>query len=197
MVRRTTNLLQIMVFTLIGYLPVAANAGWNVSTNQGEVSFEAIGRPAMIKIHGQSKTPPQCNFSIENKNLVGSCTLNLDSLDTGIETRNKHMKENYLMVAKFPKAQFTLQPVVLPTDFAIDHFQSGKISFQATLDLHGEKKNMGGDLSFSSENKKATITSNFKIKISDFAIPKPAYAGISMAEEVSVQATASGNVTSK
>ena len=46
-----------------------------------------------------------------SKGIEGSFTVNLHSLDTGLQLRNQHMRENHLETDKYPDAVFNITEV--------------------------------------------------------------------------------------
>src|SRR5262245_34322468 len=81
---------------------------WTVdlSGGSGQVEFHAIGKPSAIKIHGKGEAP-KGKITLDNGKIGGVITAHLASFDTGIQTRNEHMKNKYLGVQKYPEAKLT------------------------------------------------------------------------------------------
>lgn len=176
----------------VAQAPAAAAGGWTAEFGggSGEVTFDAIGRPSMLKIHGVGKGP-KGKATIHQDLFSGEFTFELDSLDTKVEMRNRHMKEKYLETAKFPVAKLVIRPSPIKPGFGSSGF-SEAADFEGTLSLHGETHPLGGKLQIKTESGKLQLIGNFELKISGFNIPTPGYAGITMAEDVKVQATAEG-----
>lgn len=146
------------------------------STKNGQTTFEAVGKPAMIKIKGEAPAPLALIKTENNKHSLES-TLDLNLLTTGIDLRDEHMKEKYLETAKFPKAKLTIDDLNLPAN-AKDQ------AFKGTLSLHGKEAPVEGTFSF---NEKKEASAEFKIKLSDFGIEIPEYMGIKVAETVTIK----------
>src|SRR5438046_2728106 len=104
MQRMKTCLLMLLVGTALA-------ADWNlpVGGKNGEVEFLATGRPSALKIRGKIKEDAKDaltgKLQVTGANVTGTAKLALDMLDTGIDLRNKHMKEKYLETGKFPTAE--------------------------------------------------------------------------------------------
>lgn len=161
--------------------------------DKGQVEFEAIGRPSMLKIHGVG-VAPEGQFRIENGALRGSASFDLSTLDTGIGLRNRHMKEKYLETEKYPQATLRLENVPLGAHFnETDAATLEKIPFSAKLLLHGVEKSVQGEARIQKKNTSIEVVARFSIKIADFAIPTPGFAGITMADEVNVSVAFSGS----
>lgn len=160
------------------------------------VEFDAVGKPSMISIKGTgAKTTGK--LELKEGNAVGEFIVDLNSFTTDMETRDEHMKENYLETKKpgFDKAilkidQKDLAEKVLPV--------KGKWSpknMKGLLTLHGVTKEvpLTADLELSEANAKGKV--KFKIKLQDYAIEIPSFAGITVADEVSAEVNIDNKVT--
>lgn len=160
-----------------------ANASTKFVTvdDNSHLEFLAIGRPAMIRIKGESKGP-HGNIEINGGKVAGKFTLKLDDLSTGIEMRDHHMKEKYLETQKTPLAELSVENLVLSNmDKATD------IPFEGTLQLHNFSKKISGTVSLESQGANKQVVANFKMRLSDFSIAIPSYAGLTVADEVQVK----------
>jgi polyisoprenoid-binding protein YceI len=125
------------------------------------VTFLAIGTPSMLKIKATCtdfKVVKQSGDAIKAE-------VDLDSCDTGISLRNKHMKEKYLDIAKFPKATF-----------------SGSVTekgVEGIFSIHGVDSKISGS--------RTGNTIEFSTKVSNHKIEVPSFLGVTVADEVKVQ----------
>jgi polyisoprenoid-binding protein YceI len=164
---------------------------------KGKVEFLAVGRPSMLKIHGIGSAPTG-QFQIEGNKLVGSTSFDLSSLETGISLRDKHMKDKYLETERFPKATLTLDGVSLPPNAKLPgSFMLEKIPFSGKLDLHGVKRTVEGLASIQGSGATTTVKAEFSLKIKDFSIAEPGFAGITMADEVTILVELAGPLVTK
>src|SRR4029450_12304928 len=69
-----------------------------LQTDAGSVEFVATGWPSALEVHGKGSGP------------AGALTVTADlaSLQTGISLRDRHLKEEYLHVDRYPQARLTL-----------------------------------------------------------------------------------------
>jgi polyisoprenoid-binding protein YceI len=114
-------------------------------------------------------------------------TVDLASLDTGIELRNRHLKENYLEVGKgegFAAARLTDIQLDAPGDAAA--FE-GKTGFAASFQLHGTSVPVKGTAEVKKVGDLRQVVASFPIKVSDFAIAKPTYLGVGVKNEIKVE----------
>src|ERR1700743_1526023 len=87
----------VCLFSLTGF----AAAKSIVFSPTGTVTFLAVGKPSAIKINGTGEAAKgSLTLAADNK-ASGVLTFNLKSLNTGIDLRDKHMKEKYLQVDQF------------------------------------------------------------------------------------------------
>ena len=148
----------------------------------GHLEFLALGRPAMIRIKGEAPAP-QGELTINEGLVQGQFRLALASLNTGIEMRDKHMKEKYLEVDKSPEA------ILIIESLSLKNLEMGDdLPFEGQLTLHGQKQKVSGKLSYKTPGPtQKTAHAEFKFKLSEFGIQIPSYAGITVADEVQLK----------
>ena len=117
--------------------------------------------------------------------FAGNLQLDLSSIDTGIDLRNHHLRENYLDVAKGPGFDAAvLSDLVLPD---IDPVKpGGKARFTAQLLLHGIRKPVSGMAEIRTLVNTARVQARFPLRLSDHAIPPPRYLGVGVQNEIQV-----------
>jgi polyisoprenoid-binding protein YceI len=175
-----------ILFCLTSFISTWAAAAEDVvfDQNSGSVEFHATGHPSAIKIVGKGKSS-KGSFTVKEKTVTGSAHFDLASLDTGIETRNTHMKEKYLEIQKFPDAVLTITKMELPKDFVKDSSFT-KLPFTGNLSLHGVEHAVTGLADISRHDSDVTINATFGLKIADYAIALPTFMGITMADDVQI-----------
>lgn len=149
----------------------------------GSVTFDAIGRPSALKIHAKGDAP-KGRLTVKDGKVSGTVSLKLDSLDTGIGMRNEHMKKRYLETDKFPEAKLTITELSLPANYSAPDFSADKLPFKGTLSLHGVEKPVEGSAKVSRSGDELSVDARFALKIEDFEIKLPTFAGITMASDV-------------
>jgi polyisoprenoid-binding protein YceI len=148
--------------------------GETLSVKDGSIAFYAIGKPSMLKIHGES-AKMSGTVVRANGNLSGTLEIPLDSFETGMSVRNNHLKEKVFETSKFKTATLTISSLPIPAG------QKGEIKnlpFTGKLSLHGVEKDISG-----------TATVDAYGKMSDYQIPPPEFMGMSMQDDVKVSAT--------
>ena len=166
--------------------------------SQSSAEFLAVGRPSMIKIKGKG-AQVLGQATIEGKVLNGELKLDLDQFDTGIEMRNKHMKEKYLETGK-PENKFAV--LQLKKFDGIDSLTSSNgekksVPFEGTLTFHGVKKDVSGTTDLKWKDNTFDGVSNFKVKLSEFNVGIPSFAGVTVAEDVDVTVNFKGKIVTQ
>jgi len=135
------------------------------------------------------------SFEAKTKNLSGDVTpasdeqgavrgalkVELQTLETGIGIRDRHMKNNYLEVEKGPGfATATIE------DIRVEKLE-GKTVFTAMLSLHGQKKKVSGAAELQQKDGKIRVQAQFPVKVSEFEIPAPTYLGVGVRDEIQIK----------
>jgi len=196
MIKILSTLISILSLTFAVHAATPPNQKWilDLEKSSGTVEFKAIGRPSALKINGKGDKAKGA-LNIEGLNLTGTASFALDSLDTGIKLRNEHMKKKYLETDKYPEAKFTFTKVILPESLNAENASVDKLPFEGKLLLHGVEKPVSGLAKIERKGAEVSVAANFGLKISDYGIPAPGFAGITMAEDVDVQVQFSGPYT--
>ncbi len=155
-------------------------AGWTAS-GTGAASFKATG-PGGFKMEGKTAA-----VSAASDDTTVTVTVTLKDLATGISLRDKHMRDKYLEVAKFPTTTLAVPLASLKIPAAAGPME-GDAKGQYTL--HGVTKELpfhykgtcGADGVCSVEG---TMAVNMK----DHGINIPSYLGITVRPDITVGAT--------
>lgn len=144
------------------------------------LSNEAFSADGELKLHLTFN--PAGNFDINSKKLKGNIIkkdgkltakklwVRIQNLSTGIDLRDQHFWE-YMNYKNHPKARLT------------EVFgEKGKAT--GILEVNGIKK----QIQVSYKEKGNLVNANFSIKASDFSLPQKSFLGISVNDEVKVQA---------
>lgn len=118
--------------------------------------------------------------------LGGELSADLATIDTGIELRNRHLRETYLEVAKgagFDKAVLSQIKVAAADGQAF----RGKSAFTALLLLHGVKQQVAGSCEIRSESSGVRVEASFPLALRDFGIEPPQYMGVGVGNRLLVK----------
>jgi polyisoprenoid-binding protein YceI len=157
---------------------LAINSFANVTITKSEINFTAIGKPAFIKASGNMPFKKSM-LKVKDNQLSGSILVDLNQLNTGIDLRDEHLKTKYLHVDKFPEAKLVLDPIALVEG-------SKEQLTMATMYLHGQEKKIKVPLTLVKAGAKITVSSEFELLLSDFAIELPSFQGITAADKVTL-----------
>ena len=123
--------------------------------------------------------------------------VDLASLDTGKKMRNQHMRENHLQTAKFPKAVFDGAAVLSPAGAKLEAGKPVAFEIEGTFTLHGVSRRLkcSARATWSPETGGGSVafTAEFPVALSDYAIPRPEFLFLKLADtqQVLVSAVAS------
>jgi len=153
--------------------------------HDNKVDFLSIGHPAAIKIRGEG-SKMQGQLTVADHAVSGKLTFDLDSLDTNIDLRNKHMKEKYLETSKFKNAELEIEKLNIPDKILNADASDVQVPFTGVLTLHGVKQAVQGTSEIRLDKTKLSGKAEFEIKLSDFKIEIPTYLGVTVADVVKV-----------
>ncbi|WP_374079496.1 YceI family protein [Bdellovibrio bacteriovorus] len=181
---------SVLFISLLVSTQVFAAPSFKLTKERGTTQFLAIGNPSAIRIDGKGEGPEgQLAAQEKGENFVvsGELRVNLKNTDTGIALRDRHMKDKYLEVGKFENAILSVNDLTVPKS-ALAKETDTKLPFTGTLDLHGVKKPVNGEFVVKSSADGVKMTANFQLKLSDYGIVIPSFAGITVADQVEVNA---------
>jgi polyisoprenoid-binding protein YceI len=113
--------------------------------------------------------------------MTGALHVDLETLETGIGIRDRHMRNNYLEVQK--GEGFAVATI---EDIRIEKLE-GKTTFKGTLKLHGQRKEVSGTAELKQQDGRVRVQAQFPIRVSEFAIPEPTYLGVGVKDEIVVK----------
>jgi len=154
---------------------------------RGKTEFLAIGRPSAIKVNGTGKGPTG-SLAVKKTGsdyvLNGEAIVDLSTFETGIETRDSHMKEKYLETGKFQNAKLTFTDVKIPFEIVEN---GGEFKVEAPLDLHGLTRPVSVSMKFTAKEADVMAESKFTVKLTDHGIPSPRFTLITIGDEIQVK----------
>jgi len=143
------------------------------------VSFQASG-PAGMKIEG---TTPDLTVADQGDNIL--ITVPLANLTTGIGLRDRHMKEKYLEIAKYPSATLTVARSALKLPSGADKVEADA---PTTVNIHGKARPVTVHYDVKRDGSTLTTHGTFRINITDFGINVPSYLGVTVKPDIEVSA---------
>lgn len=175
--------------TVSGFASMAESRPYRLSTKaKNRVEFHS--KATLESFTGKSKSIV-AKFEVEPTKLsstTGTVTVDLRSLDTGIDLRNKHMRENHLHTDSFPNAIFRVDSLVM-TD--TQRSATDTVTIHGAMTIHGVSRPMSAlglitEPTGSEASGALRIHSEFPLRITDFGIPRPEFLFLKLAEEVKI-----------
>jgi polyisoprenoid-binding protein YceI len=159
-------------------LILAAPASAALSNNaESRIVFKATG-PAGLSFEGKGR---DIKLKENGNNVIVS--VKLDGLATGIELRDRHMKEKYLETGKYPTATLEVDKSKLrfPEGSAVNGSTEGKLT------LHGVSKIVKVSYHADGDKNQAKVDGSMHINMKDFKIEVPNYLGVTVKPNVDVE----------
>lgn len=143
-------------------------------TQVNDVSFLATG-PAGLKINGKTD-----KLEVKSEGDDVLLRVPLDTVDTGIDLRNRHMKEKYLDTKAHPFAELKVPKAMLKEG------QGQKGS--GTFTVHGTSKPVAVVYDVAKTGDGYSVKGEFDINIKAHGIEVPSYLGVTVKPDVKVVA---------
>jgi polyisoprenoid-binding protein YceI len=148
-----------------------------LQTTAGSATFVAQG-PAGLRIEGKTS-----DVHVSESQGQLHVSVGLANLDTGIALRNRHMREKYLEVQKYPSAELLVSRAALslPQDGA-------GVSGTATgiMMIHGQSKPVSFTYRAHRDHQAYDVTGNVHVNITDYGIDVPSYLGVTVKPDVDI-----------
>jgi polyisoprenoid-binding protein YceI len=122
----------------------------------------------------------------EPPSFDGAISVDLRQLTTGIDLRDRHMRDSYLETGKGAAYEAAVLSALRLGKGTIETAQ-GRLPFAGTLTLHGVERQLAGEAEVRRDGSNVRISASFPIALSDFGIPKPQYLGVGVKNEVQVK----------
>lgn len=170
--------IRIAFSVLLTAVSIAAVADAKFARKGGSnVSFRATG-PAGMKFDGRTN-----ELAVSEDGGAVVVAVPLSGLSTGIALRDKHMKEKYLEVPAYPKAELRVPRASLkvPADGA-------ESAGDATgrVDLHGKSKTLPFHYVAKREGDQIKVSGSMRLNMKEFGIEVPSYLGVTVKPEVDI-----------
>lgn len=129
---------------------------------------------SQAKLNSFEGISSQLNGLIDLEKNIVDFYVDLNTLDTGIKLRDKHMRDDYLKTKKYPFAEFTgsfsdayLEQIKLK--------QSGTYVVKGSFEVHGVSlpREFELQLNFENQSKAVAFETIFEIKLTDHDIEIP------------------------
>lgn len=167
-----------LVPLLVAGAPLAGHAaGFRIHPGTSS-QVEFVSKAPMETVTGRTKRVSG-EVTLDPEALGDSAQVRVEvdlrSLDTGIDMRNRHMRENHLHTETYPQAVFTGGRL---TDLSATRLAPGvtvKGTIDGIMELHGKRLPLRAALELTLQNGALHVVTRFKLKLSDYAIPRPQF----------------------
>ncbi len=188
MLRITTGWIAVALITVAFAYPAAAQDTLRVAG--GEITVVC---PLTIGGGFEAKTKAVSGEVAEIPTqpgaMSGALKVQLDTLETGIALRDRHLRDTYLEVGKGPE-----YAVAVLENIRVDS-TDGKGTFRGTLMLHGQRSEVVGTSTVQRRADAVKVEAQFPVKVSSFHIPEPTYLGVGVRDEIQVKVTLNATPT--
>jgi polyisoprenoid-binding protein YceI len=129
----------------------------------------------------------ELELAADNPGVVhGALSADLTGIDTGIDLRNRHLREKYLEVDSQPAyAVATLHTIRLSGAGAAG--LQGEVAFHGSFSLHGQSVPVMGQARLERLADRIKVEASFPVKVSDYGIKKPRHLGVGVKDTVTVK----------
>jgi polyisoprenoid-binding protein YceI len=156
-------------------VPLDASATLSAQ-NDARVAFTATG-PAGLKIVGTTS-----ELAAVDDGKTVTVTVTLTHLATGIELRDKHMREKYLETATYPTAVLTVPRASL----AFPAGSATQSDAQGTVTLHGQTRPATFHYAAAGDKGAYRVDATLHLNMHDFGIVVPSYMGVTVKPDVDI-----------
>lgn len=165
---------------------VISSKSYDLSKQESQVEFWAVGRPSLLKINGTGgKLTGKVDFN--GSQGSGEFIVPLEPITTGISLRDDHMKKKYLEIEKFPTAVLKITEIKFEKDFLKENGTQKNIPFKGKLTIHGNESDVLGFADMESTDQLISIQAKTKTNITDYKMDILSYLGIKVADEVEIR----------
>jgi polyisoprenoid-binding protein YceI len=148
----------------------------------GEPSAGFHGRgPGGFIVEGKTN-----QLRIDDDGTTLKITVPLAGLQTGIALRDRHMREKYLQVDKFPDAVLELpwSSVKVPADG-----QTGEGNAPGKMTLHGKTHDVQVKYRIARTGTRYQVSGNVPLNLKDYDIEVPSYLGVTVQPDIDASAS--------
>jgi polyisoprenoid-binding protein YceI len=178
----------VVVLLLAAWAPLARSAeGQTYQVAQGDVRVTVPLRPGGgFEARTTSLVGRLALAEAKPVQLSGELQVDLATIDTGIDLRNRHLRDNYLEIAKGPAYQKAVLTEIRLAEADGEAFE-GRSGFTGTLRLHNVTKPVAGSAEIRREGAGHRVVATFPLLLTDFGIEPPQYMGVGVGNKLAVK----------
>lgn len=166
-----------MWWSLLLLLPVDARADRTVA-GKARVVFHATGSPGFLNIEGTTSS-----ITVGSSAETLTFTVPIDTVETGIALRDRHLRETYVDTATFPNAvlEVPLALVSWPVGATVDG------TVQARFTTHGVTQPVPVTYTLTERDGTTRVKASFPFDVSAHGITIPSYLGVTIAPTMTAE----------
>jgi len=184
----------ILAFAFLASAPSFARAEKFLVHAGKENKVTFISKASMESFEGKTNKL-EGTIDVNPANLGDSIAVHLEvdlaSLDTGLPMRNRHMRENHLETAKYPKAIFDGAAVRGPAAAALEPGKAKTFDVEGTFTLHGVSRRLRINISATytpqPKGDRISFQTTFPVLLADYEISRPQFLFLKLAESQEVR----------
>ena len=187
---RTTILVLVLVLLAAqsAQVQTAQAERWTVVPDGAEVVFTS--KAPLETFKGRTRlVSGWVEFDPENLRgpIRGEIVVDLASLDTGKNKRNRHMRENHLETDRHPTAHLQPEAVLMATSATIPAAGAVELRLRSTFELHGVTRPLECPVWLHrQDNGDVVVEAAFPVLLSDHDIERPKFLVMKLADEQKV-----------
>ncbi len=174
--------LSIILFIFLVSIVIGNSNEYHVDkSNKNSVKF--ISETPVENFDGKTSKIDGYFICPSIEKLVGSelyFEVDLNSVDTGIGLRNRHMREDYLHTDKYPMTHFTGKI----TDASKVNDTEYDVKVKGKMFVHGVTKEISVSGKIYKLGEGYKLKSNFEIKLTDYNIKVPKFMFVRISEDI-------------
>lgn len=162
-------------------LPGTADAAMKVN-GKPKISFSAEGNPGALDIEGLSN-----QIAAKDDGTTLTFEVPLDSVTTGIDLRDEHMKKTYAETPKFPLVSLSVPKAAITWPQALGEEKKGTIT--ADFNTHGVSKPVNVTYMLKKSKTGWRVQAKFEFDVAQHGIAIPSYLGVSVDPKMKADVT--------
>jgi len=193
------KVLPLTLLLALSWAATALAADFTIKPSQDKNLVVFTSKATLESFQGKTKQVSG-QVSCDPASLADSVTVRVEvdlaSLDTGIPMRNKHMRENHLETAKYPKAVFEGGRILEASARTLSPGTTVHLRLAGQFDLHGVKRPLEAPVDVTlAKDGSLQITTHFDVALADYKIDRPSFLVMKLEDKqhVTVQVTAHPN----
>jgi len=191
---RTHRIRSLLTLALLANAPNLARAEKFLVHAGKENKVTFVSKASMESFEGKT-SKLEGTIDVNPSKLGDSIAVHLEvdmaSLDTGLPMRNKHMRENHLETAKYPKAIFDGAAVRGPAGAALEPDKAKTFDVEGTFTLHGVSRrlriNINATYTPQPKGDRISFQTTFPVLLADYQISRPQFLFLKLAESQEVR----------